>query len=362
MDEDGVIGRDGKLPWHLPRDAQFFKNITSGHAVIMGRATFESIGKPLPNRKNVVVSRNREFCPEGVITANSLELALRLCESDEQIFIIGGASLCEYAMKKKIGDYFYCTTIHHKFEGDVALHAYDPDDWAAIEYLYYPPDEENKYGCSFALLERVRHDEFTKPEQMKPQITKSRNEGDYEYGCVFVDFNQETLNRKLDEIKKPIPAAHVYRPDDPRFGYEDEPHVTALYGLLELEAPDYTGGFGELLLRELYFELSPLPREGVWCSLQSLDFFECPDYDVLHIKVYSEQIKRLDGYLREKYEYHNPYPFNPHLTLAYLLPGSGRRFVQELTPVFQRFAHGHVCYSGIVSYTSPSNQKFNLHF
>ena len=119
VSRNGVIGRGGKLPWRLPEDLKRFKRLTTGHAVIMGRKTYESIGKPLPNRRNVVVSRNASFpLPEGVLRAGNLGEATEACRraGEEQAFVIGGASLFEEALKTADG--LHITWIPGEVEGD----------------------------------------------------------------------------------------------------------------------------------------------------------------------------------------------------------------------------------------------------
>ncbi|RZM29544.1 MAG: dihydrofolate reductase, partial [Pedobacter sp.] len=96
--ENNAIGKDNQLLWHLPRDLKHFKTITSGHTVIMGRKTFDSVGKPLPNRRNIVITRNTELSIDGVEVVNDLKSALRLCAAEEEVFIVGGAEIYKQAM------------------------------------------------------------------------------------------------------------------------------------------------------------------------------------------------------------------------------------------------------------------------
>jgi dihydrofolate reductase len=116
MTDDRVIGLNNKLPWHLSEDLKRFKKITMGHPIIMGRKTFESIGKPLPGRQNIVVTRNQNFKAEGVSVVNSLQQALLSSNGGEK-FVIGGAKLFEAALP--LADKIYMTLIHHSFQGDV---------------------------------------------------------------------------------------------------------------------------------------------------------------------------------------------------------------------------------------------------
>ena len=124
---NGVIGNAGKLPWHLPADLAFFKATTLDHAIIMGRKTWDSIGRPLPRRRSIVVTRNPAWSAPGAERANSLDAALALCGPDEQVFVIGGAEL--YAAALPRADRLILTEIDHDFDGDTHLPAPDPHRW-----------------------------------------------------------------------------------------------------------------------------------------------------------------------------------------------------------------------------------------
>jgi dihydrofolate reductase len=118
MTDERVIGRDNQLPWHLSDDLKRFKKITMGHPIIMGRKTFESIGKPLPGRQNIVVTNNKTYAAAGVTVAHDLCQALAACEQDKnERFVIGGAGLFQAALP--MADKLYLTLIHHPFKGDV---------------------------------------------------------------------------------------------------------------------------------------------------------------------------------------------------------------------------------------------------
>jgi dihydrofolate reductase len=128
--ENGVIGANGKLPWHLPEDLQHFKRLTSGHPVIMGRRTWESIGRPLPNRVNIVVSRRSDFRAEGAQVASSLQHALALCPAAEPVFVIGGNEVFRAALPCASG--LVLTCIHRPYEGDVRFPEFDRADWKEV--------------------------------------------------------------------------------------------------------------------------------------------------------------------------------------------------------------------------------------
>lgn len=124
---NGVIGKGGRLPWRLPADLKRFKQLTLGHPVIMGRKTLESIGKPLPGRTNIVITRRKNYSCCGALTAGSLEEALRMCEKEAEIFVIGGAQIFDQALP--LADRIYLTRIDQDFEGDTALFNIDPKVW-----------------------------------------------------------------------------------------------------------------------------------------------------------------------------------------------------------------------------------------
>jgi dihydrofolate reductase len=127
---NGVIGRDGRLPWRLPGDLRFFKAQTMGGPVIMGRRTWESIGKALPGRRNIVVSRNSAFHPTGASVARSVEKAIALCAGEEKVSVIGGNEVFRDSMP--YADRLILTEIHRDYDGDVAFPEYDRTQWKEI--------------------------------------------------------------------------------------------------------------------------------------------------------------------------------------------------------------------------------------
>ncbi len=152
--QNGVIGIQNRLPWKLPADLKRFKQLTLGHPVIMGRKTFESIGKPLPGRTNIVLTRQIGLKLCGCLTAPSLQDAIFLCGDKEEIFAIGGASLYEKALP--LADQIYLTRIHQDFEGDTFLFPIDPAAWQESSREDHPPDASNLYPYSFLLYTRKR--------------------------------------------------------------------------------------------------------------------------------------------------------------------------------------------------------------
>jgi dihydrofolate reductase len=152
--ENGVIGRAGGLPWHLPKDLQHFKKLTVDHTVIMGRKTFEEIKQPLANRRNVVISRDRAFHPRGVTVVPSLDEALALGATEDEVFVIGGGEIFRLALPR--ADRLYFTQVHAKVEGDTFFPAFDSTAWALEEEQYHPVDAKHAYAFTFRTYSRIR--------------------------------------------------------------------------------------------------------------------------------------------------------------------------------------------------------------
>ena len=141
-----IIGDKGKIPWFIRGELKRFKDITMGHNVVMGRKTFESIGKVLEGRRNIIISNNKSFEADGAIVENSLNLAISRCDEGKDIFIIGGSKIYEMALK--YCDYLYLTVIHKSFPGDTYFPEYDASKWKLIsETRNY--DLENKFSYSY---------------------------------------------------------------------------------------------------------------------------------------------------------------------------------------------------------------------
>lgn len=145
MDENRAIGKDQQLLWRLPNDMKFFKETTTGHTVIMGRKTYESLPKgALPNRKNIILSSNPSLDYENCIICHSLKEALTLTESEEEVFIIGGGNVYEQAFP--VADKLYLTIVHHIFnEATVFFPEIDWNNWKEIAKAEYPKDDKNPY-------------------------------------------------------------------------------------------------------------------------------------------------------------------------------------------------------------------------
>lgn len=152
--ENYAIGKNNELLWHMPADLKFFKQTTSGHTVIMGRKTFDSVGKPLPNRRNVVITRDTELKIEGAEVVNSLDKALEITKTEEKpVFIVGGAEIYRQALPRT--DKLYLTTIHHHFDADTFFPEIDRNEWKVISTETHKADEKNKYDYTFEVLERI---------------------------------------------------------------------------------------------------------------------------------------------------------------------------------------------------------------
>lgn len=157
--DNGVIGRDNGLPWHLPEDLRYFKRITMGKPIVMGRKTFESIGRALPGRTNIVISRNEQFAPDGVVLAASLDEALVLARqlADEQgvgeAVIVGGAQI--YALALPRADRLYVTRVHATPEGDTLLPPVDWTQWAETSCKRNTASDDNPYDFSFVVYDRA---------------------------------------------------------------------------------------------------------------------------------------------------------------------------------------------------------------
>lgn len=149
ISKNNVLGKDNKLLWHLPNDLKYFKKITTGKTVVMGRKTFESIGKPLPNRKNIVVS-NRNLNIENVEIVNNIKDIISL---NDDIFIIGGGEI--YKSTINLADKLYITLIDFEFSGDVYFPDIDLTKWKITNKEYHQKDEKNKYDYTFIIYERI---------------------------------------------------------------------------------------------------------------------------------------------------------------------------------------------------------------
>jgi len=152
MGRNRVIGLGNRLPWHLPADMRHFRTLTLGKAILMGRKTYESIGKPLAGRTNIVVTQDRRFHPAGVQVAHSIDEALALTQDEREVMVIGGASF--YGQLLPRARRLYLTQIDHAFEGDAFFPAWEPADWREAAREDHGADDANRYPYSFITLER----------------------------------------------------------------------------------------------------------------------------------------------------------------------------------------------------------------
>ncbi|RKL65475.1 dihydrofolate reductase [Salipaludibacillus neizhouensis] len=152
MSENNVIGKDGKMPWHLPGDLQFFKQTTNGHSIVMGRKTFKSIGRALPKRRNIVLTRNNDFSAEGVEVINNFSEMDKLVKDEEEFFVIGGATIYEQLLP--LADRLYITKIHETFEGDTFFPDIDDGQWEVVASKKGKVDETNSHAHTFLTYER----------------------------------------------------------------------------------------------------------------------------------------------------------------------------------------------------------------
>lgn len=148
----GVIGNKGEIPWHLPVDLAYFKKTTMGFPIVMGRRTFESIGRPLPGRRNLVLSRDPSTLPESVEGYGSVEDVLAACSEESEIFIIGGSEI--YSLFLTMVQKIYQTEVDGDFEGDAFFPELDSDQWIQISRQEHPADEKNKHSCTFVVWKR----------------------------------------------------------------------------------------------------------------------------------------------------------------------------------------------------------------
>ena len=144
---NGVIGAKGGLPWNLPEDLAFFKRATMGHPIVMGRRTWQSIGRPLPGRRSVVVTRDRDFSTAGAEVVHSLDDAVALCHDSDEIFVIGGAQLYSAALPR--ANRLLLTEIDADFEGDTFLPAAAEEEWTEASREHHPATGARAYGFDF---------------------------------------------------------------------------------------------------------------------------------------------------------------------------------------------------------------------
>jgi dihydrofolate reductase len=145
--ENNALGKNNDLVWHLPNDFKRFKALTSGHHIIMGRKTFESFPKPLPNRKHVIISRQVGYNPEGCIVVNSMEKAIEACPQEEDVFIIGGGEI--YSLGIAFAEKIELTLVHHSFEADAFFPVIKEEEWELTQSELQLKDEQHQYDYTY---------------------------------------------------------------------------------------------------------------------------------------------------------------------------------------------------------------------
>lgn len=151
--ENNALGMNNELIWHLPDDFKRFKALTSGHHIIMGRKTFESFPKPLPNRTHIVITRNKDYAPEGCIVVDSMEKAISICPEEETSFIIGGGEI--YSLGLAFADQLEITRVHHQFEADAFFPVLDPKQWKMVQSEFHPIDERHAFAFTYETLVKI---------------------------------------------------------------------------------------------------------------------------------------------------------------------------------------------------------------
>lgn len=154
MAKNRVIGADNAIPWHLPGELKMFKTITMGHHIIMGRNTWTSIGRLLPGRITVIVTRQRDFCVPGAIMADSFDTALAACRNDDEIFVVGGAQL--YAAALPRADRIYLTQIDADVKGDTLMPQFDLAQWREHSSQSFGADDKNPYNYILTVYDRIQ--------------------------------------------------------------------------------------------------------------------------------------------------------------------------------------------------------------
>ncbi|MBK5460147.1 MULTISPECIES: DfrD/DfrG/DfrK family trimethoprim-resistant dihydrofolate reductase [unclassified Peribacillus] len=152
MDKNRVIGKENDIPWRIPKDWQYVKKTTKGHPIILGRKNFESIGSVLPDRRNIILTRDKAFNFDGCEIAHSIKNVFKLCENEEEIFIFGGEQI--YKMFLPYVERLYITKIHHEFEGDTFFPEINFNEWEEVSVEKGITDDENPYIYYFHVYER----------------------------------------------------------------------------------------------------------------------------------------------------------------------------------------------------------------
>ncbi len=152
MDRNRVIGNNDSLPWHISADLKNFKKITMGKPIVMGRKTHESIGRPLPGRENIIITRDKTYQAEGCTVLNSIDEIFEYCEGVEEVMITGGSEIYKYTLEQATR--LYLTEVHTEIEGDTFFPEFNRSDWSEVSREAFTADEKNEFDYSFVLLEK----------------------------------------------------------------------------------------------------------------------------------------------------------------------------------------------------------------
>lgn len=152
MDENRVIGYKNKLPWSLPSELKYFREATKGKPVIMGRKTHESIGRPMPDRLNIIITRDKNYTADNCAVVHSTDDAVKAVKGSDEIMVIGGAEI--YKLFLPAADRLYVTKVHGKFNGDTYFPEFNQDEWLKSKEKFFEKDNENKYSYTIMVLER----------------------------------------------------------------------------------------------------------------------------------------------------------------------------------------------------------------
>ncbi|MBI3034899.1 type 3 dihydrofolate reductase [Candidatus Woesearchaeota archaeon] len=154
MDENRAIGCRNKLPWNLPSELQYFREATKGKPVVMGRKTYESIGRPMPERLNIIITRDKNYTADGCIVVNSIQDAIKAAKGSHEIMVIGGSEI--YRLFLPIANRLYVTKVHGKFEADTYFPEFNENEWLKSREKFVEKDNENKYSYTTLVLERKK--------------------------------------------------------------------------------------------------------------------------------------------------------------------------------------------------------------
>lgn len=154
MDENRVIGYNNKLPWNLPSELKYFRETTKAKPVIMGRKTYESIGRPMPDRLNIIVTRDKNYKADKCIVVNTKEDAVKTAKDADEVMVIGGSEI--YKLFFPIANRLYLTKVHGNFKGDTSFPEFNEDEWVKVKEKFVEKDSENEYSYTIVVLERKR--------------------------------------------------------------------------------------------------------------------------------------------------------------------------------------------------------------